>query len=75
MADLKFGSWPRGWEARCRLETSSLVAERFAATSGSQERSSEPDYLGRVFSFSITRFNSSSFCPASPSLPSAVRRW
>ena len=32
-------------------------------------------YFGRVFSLSSTRFNSSSFCPASPSLPSAVRRW
>jgi hypothetical protein len=32
-------------------------------------------YFGRVFSLSRTRFNSSSFCPASPSLPSAVRRW
>ena len=31
-------------------------------------------YFGRVFSLSSTRFNSSSFCPASPSLPSAVRR-
>ena len=28
-----------------------------------------------VFSLSMARFNSSSFCPASPSLPSAVRRW
>jgi len=32
-------------------------------------------YFGRAFSLSRTRFNSSSFCPASPSLPSAVRRW
>jgi hypothetical protein len=31
-------------------------------------------YFGRVFSLSSTRFKSSSFCPASPSLPSAVRR-
>ena len=33
------------------------------------------DYFGRVFSLSSACFNSSSFCPASPSLPSAVRRW
>ena len=33
------------------------------------------DYLWRVFSLSRARFSSSSFCPASPSLPSAVRRW
>ena len=33
------------------------------------------DYLWRAFSFSSACFNSSSFCPASPSLPSAVRRW
>lgn len=31
-------------------------------------------YFGRALSLSMTRFNSSSFCPASPSLPSAVRR-
>ena len=36
--------------------------------------SPQPVYFGRVFSLSSTRFNSSSFCPASPSLPSAVRR-
>lgn len=32
-------------------------------------------YLWRAFSLSRARFNSSSFCPASPSLPSAVSRW
>jgi hypothetical protein len=36
---------------------------------------SQQDYLWRAFSFSSARFSSSSFCPASPSLPSAVRRW
>jgi len=33
------------------------------------------DYFLRAFSLSSTPFNSSSFRPASPSLPSAVRRW
>jgi hypothetical protein len=33
------------------------------------------DYLWRLFSLSRACFSSSSFCPASPSLPSAVRRW
>jgi len=33
------------------------------------------DYFCRVFSWSSARFNSSSFFPASASLPSAVRRW
>src|ERR1700722_505738 len=33
------------------------------------------NYLWRAFSLSSARFNSSNFCPASPSLPSAVRRW
>ena len=31
-------------------------------------------YFGCALSLSITFFNSSSFCPASPSLPSDVRR-
>src|SRR6266403_1361814 len=34
----------------------------------------QQDYLWRAFSFSSACFNSSSFWPASPSLPSAVRR-
>ena len=33
------------------------------------------NHFRRVFSLSSARFKSSSFCPASPSLPSAVRRW
>jgi hypothetical protein len=36
---------------------------------------SQRDYFLSVFSLSSARFNSSSFCPASPSLPSAVSRW
>jgi len=32
-------------------------------------------YLRCAFSLSRTTFSSSSFCPASPSLPSAVKRW
>ena len=32
-------------------------------------------YFADAFSFARTPFSASSFCPASPSLPSAVRRW
>ena len=38
-------------------------------------RTWDRDYFCRVFSLSSARFNSSSFFPASASLPSAVRRW
>jgi len=43
------------------------VASQFAVMTAHPQR--------RAFSLSSMRFNSSSFCPASPSLPSAVRRW
>jgi hypothetical protein len=33
-----------------------------------------PDYFAFSFSFSITCLSASSFCPASPSLPAAVKR-
>ena len=42
---------------------------------GREKMRAQRDYLWRVFSFSSAAFSSSSFCPASPSLPSAVRRW
>jgi hypothetical protein len=38
-------------------------------------RTRNRDYFWRALSLSSARFSSSSFCPASPSLPSAVRRW
>jgi hypothetical protein len=47
---------------------------RFYRIEGMPEFMDAGVYLGRVFSLSSARFNSSSFCPASPSLPSAVRR-
>jgi hypothetical protein len=49
----------------------SLVVERFGELkSAAQYRT----YLCRVFSLSSARFNSASFCPASPNLPSDVKR-
>ena len=55
-------AWPLGSPLRLRH-----IRRKRAAQQG--------NYLCRVFSLSSARFNSSSFCPASPSLPSAVRRW
>jgi hypothetical protein len=39
------------------------------------ETSGVGNHFWRAFSSSSLRFNCSSFCPASPSLPSAVSRW
>ena len=48
---------------------------RKVVASGAKSAAPQRDYLRRVFRLPSVRFNSSSFCPASLSLPSAVRRW